>query len=213
MDQTQYNQQVTALRERIEKLYAERGQKALFHGIHHIRFVAHKAREFAEALQANSFLCESAALVHDINYLIEQNSAPERGVELRKQILSECQYSPLDQEAIENIILEEHTGNRGKNISKEAMALSDADTLFKALPITPILFTGKYIQENSVDIKQLAHKIITEQRPLFDAGIYFYTDSARERYLKWAQTNLELWENVYESLSDLDVQRLLSDMA
>jgi uncharacterized protein len=111
---------------------------------------------------------------------------------------------------IEKIVMEENVATRGDDISAEARALSDADTLFKALPITPILFASKYIQENKVDIQKLADKIVEEQKPLFDKGIYFYTDLAKNNHMKWAQGNLTLWENVKESLEDKDVQELLA---
>jgi uncharacterized protein len=181
----------------------------LFHGWHHIAFVTKKAKEFAESISADSFLSESAALVHDLNYLVKVNSGPEQGAEMRTQVLSECGYLKEEIQRIEQIVMEEHTATRSADISPEGMALSDADTLFKALPITPILFASKYIQENKVDIEKLSKKVVEEQKPLLDQGIYFYTDLAKSRYLDWAKGNLVLWENVRESLQDEDVQELL----
>ena len=89
------------------------------------------------------------------------------------------------------------------------MALSDADTLFKVLPITPVIFGGKYLQENNIDIFQHARKIINEQKPLLERGIYFYTPMAKERYLHWAETNLTLWEDIFDSANDSSIQKLL----
>jgi uncharacterized protein len=99
---------------------------------------------------------------------------------------------------------------RNKNISDEAKALSDADTLFKALLFTPILFASKYIEENKVDIKKLADKIISEQNQLFEKGIYFYTEVVKGKYLDWAKINFKLWSNVNESLEGPDIAEVLS---
>lgn len=204
------NQKLSNLRAKLEILYSQHKEEMLFHGWHHIAFVSKKAKEFADSINANAFLSESAGLVHDLNYLVEVNTGPERGAEMRTQILSESGYSQEEQERIEQIVMEEHTGTRGTELSSEGMALSDADTLFKALPITPILFASKYIQENKVDIEKLSKKVIEEQKPLLDQGVYFYTDLAKNRYLDWAKDNLTLWENVRESLQDKDVQELLA---
>lgn len=199
-----------ALHSKIETLYASHKKEMLFHGWHHVAFVSKKAKEFGSLMGANIFMCESAALVHDLNYLVKVNSSPEEGTTLRMSILTECGYTKEQKDQIERIIFESHTATRGSKISLESMAVSDADTLFKSLPITPILFASKYIQENKVDIEQLAQKIVQEQKPLFEEGIYFYSEYAKERYLHWAQSNLSLWENVHESLKDGDVQELLS---
>jgi len=201
---------LSSLRSRLEALYIEHKEEMLFHGWHHIAFVAKKAKEFAQAISADAFLCETAGLVHDLNYLVEVNSEPEVGAQLRDKILSECGYTEEERKRIEEIVMEEHTATRGRSLSAEGMALSDADTLFKALPVTPILFASKYIQENKVDIEKLSSKIVAEQRPLLDQDIYFYTDIAKGRYMEWAKTNLTLWENVQNSLKDPDVQELLS---
>lgn len=204
------DKKLTALRDRLEVLYREHKERLLFHGWHHIVFVSKKAKEFAESIGADVFLSESAGLVHDLNYVVEVNSNPDRGAELRAQMLGECGYTQDEQERIEKIVMEEHTATRGKDLSPEGMALSDADTLFKALPVTPVLFSSKYIEESRVDIEKLSEKIVGEQRPLFDSGIYFYTDMAKGRYLEWAKVNLALWENIRESLKDEDVQEMLA---
>lgn len=197
------------LRSKLETLYSEHKGEMLFHGWHHIAFVSKKAKEFSDYIGADSFLSEAAGLVHDLNYLVEINSEPVKGAAMRAEILTDAGYTQEELEKIEAIVMEEHTATRGKDISPEGMALSDADTLFKALPITPILFASKYIQENKVDIETLSRKVVEEQSPLLEQGIYFYTDLAKSRYMHWAEGNLVLWKNVRESLTDPDVQELL----
>lgn len=198
------------LKQKVQELYKQRGNDLLFHGWHHIFFVFKKALEFSEVLKADAFLVQSAALTHDLNYLVEKNSLPEIGANLRKSVLLECGYSIDEIERIESIVLESHTAYRNDNISLEGKALSDADTLFKSLPITPVLFSSKFISENNINVKILADKIVSEQCKLMDTGIYFYTNEAKEKYLKWAIDNLNLWKSIKESLDDPDVIEMLS---
>jgi len=200
---------IQSLRIALEQLYLENSQKLLFHGWHHINFVRKKAIEFADSVEADAFIAESAALVHDLNYIVEPNSEPEVGIDLRKDCLTKAGYSPEEVSQIEGIIMESHTRTRSNKISKEGMALSDADTLFKALPTTPILFASKYLTQNKVNIGKLANKVSSEQNQLMESEIYFYTDLAKRKYLKWAEINLALWNNVNEALMDEDVVEIL----
>lgn len=195
------------LREKTETLYADK--KLLFHGWHHIEFVTKKAVEIAEEIGADQFLVASASLLHDVNYLVAKNSDPEAGEQLRHNYLNECGYTDDEIRQIESIVIESHTAYRGAVISEEGKALSDADSLFKILPITPVIFSGKYIAENEADIYKLSKKIVEEQVPLMEAGIYFYTSSARNRYQEWAEINLALWKSIKDSLEDSEVQSLL----
>lgn len=196
------------LREHVKKLYDDNNDLLLFHGWHHIQFVTNKAVTFAKTINADVEVVEASALVHDLNYIVEVNSEPEAGTKLRASVLSKAGYSSEEINRIERIIDEAHTANRSAEISPEGMALSDGDTLFKALPITPILFSSKYITQNKIDLGKLAHKVLSEQRPLLEQGIYFYTEDAKQ-YLKWAQANIDNMANVQEALEDPDVQELI----
>jgi uncharacterized protein len=200
----------TVLAAELEKLYQDRSADMLFHGWHHIAFVAKKAVKFAEEFDVDVELIEAAALTHDLNYMVEVNSKPEAGKELRAKCLAEAGFSEDEIVRIDNLVMEEHTATRDAEISDAAKALSDADTLFKALPVTPILFTGNFITENHIDIGKLANKIVGEQKPLMEQGIYFYTKAAKTKYLGWAEINLKLWENVKTALDDEDVEEMLS---
>ncbi len=199
------------LNKEIYKIYLQNKGSLLFHGWHHINFVRNKALLFAKNLKADLFIIESTALVHDLNYLVKSNSEPEAGKQMRQEILAKIGYTAKELATIEQIIMEAHTAYRKRQLSDEAKAISDADTLFKALPITPILFANHYIIENNIDISKLTKKIITEQTVLLKKGIYFYTKEAKHKYLKWAKVNSALWSNVSESLQDPDVQKLLAD--
>ncbi len=194
----------------LENLYQDRSKELLYHGWHHIYFVTKKALVFSEGLNINIELLEAAALTHDLNYLVEPNSEPEVGATLRGEQLQQSGFAQSEIEEIENIISEAHTRTRHAGISDASKALSDADTLYKSLPTTPVIFAGNYLIQNKVEIGPLANKIAHEQRPLMDQGIYFYTDVAKKRYLHWAETNLALWENVAEAADDPDIKETIA---
>jgi uncharacterized protein len=200
----------TRLATELEKLYQARSSDMLFHGWHHIYFVTKKAVQFAEEFDVDKEIIEAAALTHDLNYVVEVNSEPEAGKELRAKYLSEAGFSPEEVIKIDHVVMQEHTATRHAGISDSAKALSDADTLFKALPVTPIIFAGHFITENHINIRKLANKVVSEQKPLMEEGIYFYTTAAKTKYLEWASINLKLWENVQDALDDEDVSEMLS---
>ena len=85
-----------------------------------------------------------------------------------------------------------------------------ADTLFKALPVTPVVLAHRYLAENGVTLRELADKIVGEQRPAHDDGYYFYNERAGATYMRWASANLELWRCIKESLDDPTVEQLLA---
>ncbi len=193
----------------IEKLYQEKGQNLLFHGWHHIQFVFQKCSEFTDELGADRFLVESAALVHDLNHIIDPNSETEDGADLRKECLTKAGYTAAEISMIEDIVINAGIDQRTTTISPESKALSDADTLFKSLPITPLLFTSRYIQEKQSDIKTLATRIVAKQQRIMDSGFYFYSEIANKKYLAWAKTNLQLWNNIVECLDESEVETLI----
>lgn len=193
----------------LNQIYIKESKNLLFHGWHHILFVRSKAVEFGKSIWADIFLVETSALVHDLNYIVKPFSEPEEWKDYRFEILSKNWYSNEEIKRIESIIMEAHTWYRTHELSNEWKALSDADALFKALPTTPILFASNYIKQNKVDIQKLATKIVTEQNKLLNEWIYFYTDLAKSKYLKRAEINLALWNNVYESLNDPDISEML----
>jgi len=190
--------------------YSERAKPLLFHGWHHIYLTAVKSVEFAaEFPEVDKEIIQAAALVHDLNYIVKTNSEPEIGEQLRKTYLDEASFSEGEIAIIERLVLEAHTATRSAAISDAAKALSDADSLFKVLPLTPILFSSHYLTENKVGLEEWADKIIREQKPLMDEDIYFYTKVANDSYLRWAKTNLALVEQVKEALSDPAIKEIL----
>lgn len=193
-------------------LYNQPGNKArlLFHGWHHIQFVHNKAIEFARELECDIERVAVASLVHDLNYIFSEELSPEAAAGQIREYIASAGYSEEYCNKILKLIEDSHTEYRGKReLSDESKALSDADTLFKALPTTPILFASKFISQNNYSIEKLGHKVVDEQKPLLDSGTYFYTKTANKKYIKWARINLEIWENVVVSLDDPDVKELL----
>lgn len=186
------------LRTLVRKAYEESSAFLPFHNLSHVKFVVTNALIFNDEVKADKAEVEVAAWVHDLNYLIERNSDPEAGTRLRRKIITDSGFTRQFAAKIETIVLECHTSYRNKEISNPGKCVSDADTLFKSLPITPMLFAVKYLDQCEMNIGKLASKIVKEQKPLMDKGIYFYTEVANTKYQKWARTNLNLWENVLE---------------
>lgn len=196
----------------ITSLYANQTREIPFHGLHHVSFVARNSRKFAEELGADVAAAEIAALVHDVNYLVAARSDTFVGTRLRSEVLRDV---GLDQDSIsmiEEIVATAATRVRGPRISREAMALSDADTLFKALPITPVVLAPLYMRETGSSVRDLAEKIVGEQVPLRDHNIYFYSESAKKKYERWGDANLMLWSCILESLEDPSVTELIEQV-
>lgn len=181
-----------------------------FHGWHHVSFVRDKGVYFAERNGSDAALVAAAALVHDLNYLVRPNSPASAGRDLRLGILGRAGVPDGVAEEVDGIVDEAEMRTRHRGISLPAQALSDADTLFKALPVTPVLLAHRYLAENGVSIADLAAKIVGEQRDKHDGGYYFYSRDAAAQYSHWAAANLRLWQCVVESLEDPSVTELLA---
>lgn len=190
-------------------LYSRQTREVPFHGWHHVSFVAEKAGQFAEELGADPATVEIAALVHDVNYLVDTRGDASVGARLRRNILEDVGLPEGSILLIEDIVVSSETRVRGRHISREAMALSDADTLFKALPITPVVLAPLYMRETGRSVRELAEKIVREQVPLRSDGIYFYTESAKKRYEGRGDANLTLWSCILDALDDPSVVELI----
>ncbi|HEY7592374.1 MAG TPA: HD family phosphohydrolase [Actinophytocola sp.] len=193
----------------VRELCARYAQRLPFHGWHHVSFVRAKAVQFARVNGAEASVVETAALVHDVNYLVRRNSAAAAGEGLRLDVLARAGVRADTARWIDEIVVEAEMANRGPDISVEAQALSDADTLFKALPVTPVMLSHRYLAENGITLRELADKIVGEQQAAHDEGYYFYNPEAAAAYSRWASTNLLLWQHIRESLDDHDVAELL----
>jgi uncharacterized protein len=198
---------VDAFVRRLCTRYAARLQ---FHGWHHVTFVRTKAARFAVCNGADVSVVETAALVHDVNYLVRRNSAAAAGSGLRLALLSRAGVPDRVAAWVDRIVDEAEMATRGRDISLEAQALSDADTLFKALPVTPVVLAHRYLAENGIGLRELANKICDEQQGAHDDGFYFYNPEAAAQYQHWATANLQLWQCIRESLDDEDVSALLA---
>lgn len=194
---------------RVKRLCDKFAANLPFHGWHHVHFVRTKAAAFARANGSDPAVVETAALVHDVNYIVRRNSAAAAGRDLRMSILSKAGVPEQVAEQIDKIVNEAEMATRHRDISPAAQALSDADTLFKALPVTPVVLAHRYLSENGVTLGELANKIVGEQRGPHDAGFYFYSPEAKAMYSRWATANLELWQCVVEALDDPSVGELL----
>jgi uncharacterized protein len=200
---------VAAVEEHVHRLCRHYAERLPFHGWHHVSFVRSKTVEFAEANGSDVHIAEIAALVHDLNYIVRRNSSAAAGRVLRLEILSIAGVNRAAAEWVDHIVREAEMRTRHRDISLEAQALSDADTLFKALPVTPVVLAHRYLAENGVTLRELANKIVGEQQEKHDAGYYFYNPEAAATYSRWAAANLQLWQCIKESLDDPTVAQLL----
>ncbi|WP_181772167.1 HD domain-containing protein [Amycolatopsis pittospori] len=203
------SQTIDAVEHRVRQLCWRYADKLQFHGWHHVSFVRAKAAGFAEHNGADRAVVEVAALVHDVNYIVHRNSPAAAGRDLRMEILRECGVDDAVARWIDELIDEAEMATRGRHISLEAQALSDADTLFKALPVTPVVLAHRYLRENGLSLRELAHKIVGEQRDVHDSGYYFYNPKAAATYSRWALANLQLWQCIKEAVDDPNVVELL----
>jgi uncharacterized protein len=194
---------------RVKRLCQRFAANLPFHGWHHVHFVRTKAGAFARANGSDPVVVETAALVHDLNYIVKRNSDAGEGHDIRMRILAASGVAEPVAVWIDEIVAEAEMRTRHRDISPEAQALSDADTLFKALPVTPVMLAHRYLTENGITLSQLAHKIVGEQRGKHDDGFYFYSEEAKALYSRWATANLELWQCVVEALDDPSVGELL----
>jgi uncharacterized protein len=194
---------------RVQQLCWRNARSLPFHGWHHVSFVRTKAVGFAGHNGADAGVVEVAALVHDVNYLVLRDSPAAAGQALRVDMLAEAGVGDAVARWIDDIIDEAEMANRGRHISLEAQALSDADTLFKALSVTPVVLAHKYLTENGLSLRELADKIVGEQVDVHDEGYYFYNPEAAATYSRWAMANLELWQCIQEAVDDPSVAELL----
>lgn len=200
---------ITSLERHVRALCHHYAERLPFHGWHHVCFVRTKAADFARCNGAEVPVVEAAALVHDVNYLVRRNSPAAAGRDLRLGLLISSGAPPGVARWIDRIVDEAEMATRGPDVSLEAQALSDADTLFKALPITPVMLAHRYLAENGITLRELASKIVDEQRGPHDEGYYFYNPVAARTYSRWALANLELWQCIREAVDDPAVVDLL----
>ncbi|WNV84255.1 HD family phosphohydrolase [Umezawaea sp. Da 62-37] len=201
---------MTGVERRVWELCTRLAPQLQFHGWHHVSFVRDKSVHFAERNGSDVDVVHVAALVHDVNYVVRRNSPAAEGSDLRMRILADAGVDAATSDWIDRIVDEAEMRNRHRDISPEAQALSDADTLFKALPVTPVVLAHKYLLENGITLRELAHKIVGEQQDKQDDGYYFYDPEAAATYSRWATANLELWQCIVESLDDPCVTDLLA---
>lgn len=200
----------SVLRQRVQTIYEPLNKELLFHGWHHIDFVTKKSLEFAPELNADPGIVEAAALVHDVNYIVARKSDADAGMSFRQEILTEAGFDRATIERIEATVIQASTSSNIPVTLNEAKALADADRLFKVLPMGPVIFSSKYIQETGVDLSKWAERIIRDQVPLLEKDEYFYSNTAKEKYLPWARQNLALVRSIYDSLDDPDIQALIA---
>lgn len=204
-------ERIDRLTEAVRALYVQDGASLRYHSWQHISFVLDVALRISTELGGDAELIAAASLTHDLNYFVDPGSGAEEGQDVRSKLLRESGFLDDECDRIERIVLDAETAGREATISPEAMCLSDGDTLFKSLPIVPVLLAREYMSELNVGLSELTSKVLDEQLPIFEAGYYFYSELAKE-YGSWAEGNLQLWRNIAEALkSDVVIELVKSN--
>lgn len=170
-----------------------------------------KTGHFAQHLGADIPLSQAAALTHDLNHVAHKGvwTESKEGALLRKQMLTDCKIQDDLIQRIEAIIQSCEIVHRGTNLSLEGQALSDADSLFKVLPSTPILFTAGMMKQTDWSIKRIAEKVVRDQLKLIESDTYFFSDYARQNYMHLARANIYQMRDLLETLNDDDIAHML----
>lgn len=179
-----------------------------YHGWPHVHFVTQNAMRLAQNHGAESALVGSTALVHDLNYLVQPDSQPLVGDELASRYLKAAGFDDLHIARALQIVKEANLSTRGPNVSLEVACLSDADTLFKVLPLVPVLQTPSYLAENQTTLRDLAQKIVDDQLIRLDSGYFFYLSEVESQYLGWAHESVSMWQRVLDALGDPEIAML-----
>lgn len=203
------DQVVDRLMCRVEQIYSDTLDRLVFHGWSHVKFVHDKASQFATERDANVSLVRISALVHDLNYVVDSGSDVTAGASKRSELLSDLGLDCNLISCIERIVVQASIARRQRRVSVEVACLSDADTLYKALPVTPVLLSHRYMKETGLTLRELAHKIVAEQDGKLNEGFYFYDHSLTEKYGEWAKANLGLWRAINEAIDDPAVHDLV----
>jgi uncharacterized protein len=205
-----HSRRIEMLENLVREVYQDSRDKVPYHGWHHVSYVVKKAASFSAELDANVELVIAASLVHDLNY-VASGSSDETGATLRQWVLTSAGFDTQSMTLIKGIVMDASTSRRNGNISNEAKALSDGDTAYKALPVAPLL-SLLYIRETGSKLKELAEKIVREQGPLMEHGIYFYSRQAHAEHINDALANLSLWRRVLDSFANEDIQFMIPEL-
>lgn len=208
------NDQAIHIETLIERIYKGADAPRLpFHDYNHIVFVARWAVNFAQQNGADLPTVKAAALLHDLNYIVDPTSDVDTGKDLRREVLLEAGIPDREIDNLELIIRSADVRHSAPCSLLEAQALSDADMLYKILPVTPVLFSHRLLNESKSNIRDLAIRILREQLPRFETGSLFYNSEANERYHRWAATNFSLWRDIVDCVDEPTVFDLLANIS
>src|SRR4051812_21593630 len=106
------------VREETHRIYLNVSHELPFHGWHHIEFVRKHALRFCDELNADPFLVEIAAYVHDLNYVAKVELV-EGGKDLRLDVLTSAGLESSLCNRIESIVKEADIASRKEDTSNE----------------------------------------------------------------------------------------------
>lgn len=183
-----------------------------FHGWHYVSFILKKAEKFAKELGADT----EKTLISALTYGLFTRTSPSlTPTDVRGQVIKIIVDSGYDMALAEEIIMMNERiqlpGRLSRELTNEEKALSDAVCLYRILPVTPVLFSSKYMEQADIMLEELAHRILNEQFGALKTDRLFYTKSAKKEYTKWAETNIRLWQNIEEAMLDPDIRGLVDE--
>lgn len=198
-DVVYFKNQLTDSREeqylQIENFLIENLSKKLcYHSIEHIRDVVDKVTVYGnnEGLNEHEMhLLKTAAWLHDIGYIWDEEEHERRGVEFAKEYLPYWNFANNDIETICNMILATKIPQSPVNLMEQIICDADLDYLGRDdyFPVSNRLFVEiNYKKElNDADWKEM-------QIRFFDKHNYF-TSSAKEKRNTGKISNLEKIKN------------------
>src|SRR3989442_384779 len=145
---------IDAVEQQVRQLCERYADKLPFHGWHHVSWGGAKPAGCAGVSGGDVTGVEPPARGHDVNYIVHRNPTAADGRRLRVEILARAGLPQPAAVWIDRIVREAEMAARHPEISLEAQALSDADTLFKALPVTPVVLAHPYLAVTSVSLRE-----------------------------------------------------------
>lgn len=124
----QYTAKVAELSRMVSNIYP----KLPYHNFNHALDVWSVARDYGLFNQLNDedrFLLESAALLHDVVYVVNAKDNEEKSTEFARKYLPMLGYSPLHISKVEEIILATKWPTQPKNLLEQIICDADLDNL------------------------------------------------------------------------------------
>ena len=186
----------------LDRLSNELSPDLYYHGIHHTRDDVLPAAERLAALaqldEANTFLLRTAALYHDIGYIVQYEANEALAAGIAERTLPQFGYR-LDQiQAIKGIIMATKLPQCPKNLLEMLMCDSDLDTLGRDDFFTTSLNLRKELEARG---EKITTRAWYKRQLKFLAKHTYFTTVAQALRETGKQKNIGKLRHLIESLS------------